>query len=352
MLKPPARGWLGIAAVLVVVFGAPTCLRWGNLVRYSFNDVPLKALEKSHPKCVFLGDSMLETRIDPVRLNEIAQVRCDLLPFPGSGSAIWYLLMKNTVGALTPPPELAIIFFRDRQLTLPGYRVTGRYRNGLETFMHGPEPQFEEKLARAVHDKTPFIERVSLQLYPAQNHRLECRESFQEFALNLVANRRTKPLVRDTMQDIFNLKHLRGDEAPAAGTDPEAGERLNPEELTFDGSVENSFLPMILDIAAQRHIRMVFFRVKGRPRNGQLFTPDRPNLQSYEHALHEYLDKHGAIFIDENGDPDVTADYYGEGDHVSSEKMRPYTEMFWRKLQPYLARSGVNLSYRGSRELP
>ena len=286
--KQAAGSWLKIAVTLIVVLGLPALWRWGNLVRYSFDESAIRALEVSKPKYVFVGDSMLQTRLDPERLSQVADIRCDVLAYPGSSSAVWFLVVKNIVGALSQPPQRVILFFRDRQLTLPAQRTEGRYRNGLEAFMRGPEPLFEKTLAAAIHHKTPAIERFLLLAYPVQNHRRECQEELQETALNLVANRRTKPLVQDALREIFDLKHLRGDGPPPESQEDDR-DRLNPDNVDFAPSVQGSFLPLMIEAAERRHIQMVFFRVKCRPHAGHVVDPDRPSLQQYERDLRAYI---------------------------------------------------------------
>ena len=63
---------------------------------------------------------------------------------------------------------------------------------------------------------------------------------------------------------------------------------------------------------------------------------NRPTAPAYQAALRSYLEKAGAQFIDETHDADVTLDYFGSGDHVKTSMMKPYTELFWRKVGPLL----------------
>ena len=133
----------------------------------------MRALEATRPDCVLLGDSMLHSRIDPARLNEIADRRCAVLGYPGTASAVWFLVLKNIIGSLSPPPRWTIIFFRDRQLTRPAMRTEGRYRERLEQFMLGRESEFQETLEKATRRQLPFFERISLSVYPSQKLRFE-----------------------------------------------------------------------------------------------------------------------------------------------------------------------------------
>jgi hypothetical protein len=47
--------------------------------------------------------------------------------------------------------------------------------------------------------------------------------------------------------------------------------------------------------------------------------------------LSDYLKSNGASFHDDWGDPDEPLAVYGDGDHVTREFRRTYTELFVRK---------------------
>jgi hypothetical protein len=328
--------WAHLAIFSVVVLGIPAALRWGDLVKVPFDTSPVRRLESSRPECVLVGDSMLRSRIDGERLNEIADCRCESLAYPGTGSAVWYLITKNIVGVLARPPRYVIILFRDRQLTLPGLRTEGRYRNGLEAFMPTRDPEFERVVKKANGEHAPFFERLPEVIYPLQKYRRECQESLQNKALKVAARGAEKSQIRERLAEIFdvkNLRHLRGSQ-DAMERDESA--RVDPDNQVFADVVEDSFLPMTLNVAERRNTQLVFYRVKSRPHRGVNVQPDRPALRQYIRDLGAYLHDHGAIFIDESPAEDITVDFYGEGDHVADPMMRRYTELFWQRLRPSL----------------
>ena len=109
--------------------------------------------------------------------------------------------------------------------------------------------------------------------------------------------------------------------------------------MPFAASLNGSFLPMILDVAEQRHIKLLFFRVKHRPPVNAPLVEDGPDAQRYQHDLQTYLTKRGAVLFDESRDTDISLAFYGEGDHVAVAMMRPYTERFWQKIQPLLSKT-------------
>lgn len=320
-----------MALFVALVLGLPACLRWGDLVKFPFDEATVQALENARPECVFIGDSMLRSRIDAGRLNQLAHFRCNVLAYPGTGSAVWYLIMENIVGALAHPPQLAVIFFRDRQLTLPALRTEGRYRNGLEVFMRGPEPRFEEILDSAQSARARFVQRILLHIYPAQKHRLEWQEDFQDHVLKLAVGAKAKSPTRARLAEIFGLKNLRHHHDLQDPLENEEKMRMNGDNQDFAEALKNSFLPMILKTAKDHQIQVTFFRVKCRPHRWMTIEPDRPALRQYIRDLDAYLKSHGAIFVDESQAPEITEDFYGEGDHIADAMMRPYTEIFWRR---------------------
>jgi len=57
-----------------------------------------------------------------------------------------------------------------------------------------------------------------------------------------------------------------------------------------------------------------------------------PALQRYVADLKAYVEANGAVFMDDNGDPNLTLDLYGDGDHLSHEGRQRYTELFAPRL--------------------
>ena len=83
-------GWSGVIAIAVAMFGLPAFLDQGTAPREPFDERPLHALEKARPRVLLIGDSMLETRIDPHEINKLASERWEVLSQAGSSSAICF----------------------------------------------------------------------------------------------------------------------------------------------------------------------------------------------------------------------------------------------------------------------
>ena len=333
-------GWLGVIGILVAILGLPAFLDQGVPLRLPFNERPLRALEKAKPRGVLLGDSMLETRIDPKVLTALAGERWEMIAQSGSSSAIWFLAMKNLVAVQSPPPRTVIIFFRDRQLTLPAHRTDGGYRKTIEGFMSASEPEVERILQTSARRQQTWLSRLSLAMYPVQWRRDAWRDRVQNKALDLVASSREYGQIRGDARAIFKVNNLRQD----SGLDferEEGGQKgLDPDDHEFDAVVDRSFLPAILEVARQKNIQLVFFRVKRKPSAENAPAHNSSTFPAYAQALRTYLEKAGAQLVDETQDADVTVSFYGADDHVASGMMKPYTELFWRKMSARLKPAG------------
>jgi len=330
--------WLRAIAIAVIIFGVPALFRHPNLslslAKRPFDEAPAKFLREARPECIFLGDSMLETRIDPETLDRIANIRCAVLPYPGSGTALWFLVYKNFIVSQPHPPRWTIVFFRDKQLTMPTHRAAGRYWGKIEACMRDEEPQFTSILNQAWHDTRPWTERLATAVYFIQMRRTVWQSAVKNAALKTVANRAQRADVQKAAERIFGSKNQREDQEVIDARNGDQALGLSTHE--FQANVDQSFLPPILEIAREKNTRLIFFRVQRRAQSFPSRLADRPDERIYQSELRAYLSGHGASLVDETSDPDVTSAYYGSNDHVRVEMKSSYTEMFWKKMRPHL----------------
>ena len=100
----------------------------GPRERGAFASFRITDLQVLQPGYVVIGDSMAGTRIDERRLIELTRSQVAPLLQPGSGSAFWYLAVKNWVIASGVRPRLILIFFRDTNLTDVMFRLDEQFR--------------------------------------------------------------------------------------------------------------------------------------------------------------------------------------------------------------------------------
>ena len=89
-----------------------------------------RVLNEEQPQVFLLGDSMLDPAVDGKAVEEALGKKTYAISLPGTASTIWYVMIKNNIMVAEHKPETLVIFFRDSMMTVPGYRVTGRYFEG------------------------------------------------------------------------------------------------------------------------------------------------------------------------------------------------------------------------------
>ena len=121
----------------------------GPRVRDAFDPTPIEQLAGMNPGLVVIGDSMAGTRIDPKRLAELANAQVAPLLHAGSGSAWWYLVVKNWVIPSRIHPRFVFIFFRDTNLTKVMFRLDEQFRWMVDFVAHEREDELNGVIAAA-----------------------------------------------------------------------------------------------------------------------------------------------------------------------------------------------------------
>jgi hypothetical protein len=299
----------------------------GPRERARFEETRVSDLRILQPGYVVIGDSMAGTRIDERRLGELAGTQIAPLLQPGSGSAFWYLALKNWVIASGIKPRMVIVFFRDTNLTDVMFRLDQQYRWALDLAALDREPELNGVIARAVGP----LHRVHALLGRTTGAE-EARQWLEPGLLrmpveSMFSSRRRQAELLDAMNVRLGFDHLR----PMQAADIQIGDA---PRFDFEQDVERSVLPLMLRDAKQAGLTLCFVRVQRRP------TANRPPPQSaallaYVRSLRDYVTKNGGIFHDDTGDPALTIDMYEDGDHLARHARRRYTENFYNRLRPH-----------------
>lgn len=300
--------------------------------KVAFDPRPIDALRSADPDYLFLGNSMLETRIDESYLNQLSKSeRAYILKSSGSASAQWYLMLKNFVVPSAVSPRAVFIFFRDNYLTLPRMRVNGQYARGTQRYSQEVEPEFDYIVRQNCGQQVSLKKRIVESLFPLTTIGSEVKESLRGWVQEALALRQID--VRQINQ-MFSLKNLR---RLTAADDAQLS--VKDEEFpSFQEQRECSFLDPIVRIAEAHALPLVFVRVQRRPtESGPL--QDSPELAAYIRDLRHFLvDEHGFQFHDFTGHPALTLDYYGDGDHIAPKRKREYTAIFAQELAEVLGK--------------
>lgn len=286
-------------------------------------DVPklINDLQRENPDYIFIGNSMLNSRIDKGLFDDLTKKKCFLLWRGGSESAVWYLMLKNGVIPSDIKPKMIFIFFRDTNLTESGYRTEGKYKRYIETFSSDNEITLNKILAK---NKTPlelFKQKLVI-IYPIlSGHPQERMSKNIEKFINFTSQGRSRKFNVSEINEILDYKH---------SVEKAVNEEIaNSYKINYDfkSTLPDSFLPHIIQMIKSIQSKPVFIRVQRRP------IDDKPPVQSEELKkyiidLKSYLSKQDCIYYDFTGDPRLKLSMYRNGDHIDAKFTKEYTTIF------------------------
>ncbi|HEY5753439.1 MAG TPA: hypothetical protein VIT21_09840 [Chthoniobacterales bacterium] len=300
----------------------------------------LHRIRSEQPDFLMIGNSMLDSRIDFPCLNQLSGMTFLPVVRHGSASAIWHLLFKNLIVASDVQPRGVIIFFRNRELTRPQHHTSGRNANFILGLRQQREPVLDQLVPSSdAFDGSPVgrFRTFLTACYPMQ-HGLGLDQKVRNLAMDLTPSDLGKRARRAEMDQVFavgNLEADAGGNAAAQDADDSIVGDDGPRATRFSDNPEESFLPHMLDLAAKTSIKLYFYRVKEKPdRDGNVERS--PNDVAYSEKLRVYLEKHGAVLIDESPDRSIPASIYSDGTHVRTDAMKWYTHKFWNRMEPIL----------------
>jgi lysophospholipase L1-like esterase len=115
----------------------------------------------------------------------------------------------------------------------------------------------------------------------------------------------------------------------------DAGQTLYaPAIMDFDGQVDRSFLPAMLQLAKENDLTLVFVRTK------TLMFPEYTSepfaLRSYIQSLNSYMRQRGAYFFDFAYDARIKSAYFSDNLHFNAEGREVFTQLLSNELKPLL----------------
>lgn len=291
--------------------------------RVAFRPGPIEDLRYMQPGYVFIGDSMLGTRIDPAYLGGLTGEQVAFLARAGTGSAYWYLAFKNYLVASGVKPKAVFFFFRDLNMTDPLFRLTGPFRWSIDEVALESEPALNDVLASRTRGGWFRVHQAVNAAYNVDRANAWVERQLYDWPARLwTGDEPARRVWLDTLNfDVMGIDKLR----PMADADIA---RAEDAEADFAKNMPRSVLPLIIDLAKQHDLRVGFVRVQRRPVNNR--PPEQsPRLEQYMHDFEQYVESQGMLFHDDTGDPQQTLAMYEDGDHVAREHRQRYTRMFW-----------------------
>ena len=282
---------------------------------------------------VLLGDSMLNPAVDPAVLGERLGLTFYPIGLPGSASTLWYLITKNNIVDAQPRPKYLFIFFRDSMMTVPGYRVTGRYFEQIDEFAR---PQDGELIQRAYLDQMNPLEKIAEAYLPIYGLRWRIREGVDtrmRYTLPSSVLGCEKPCMDNAMEVVFgslNIDLVFLSEALAAADDY----IYSRQGLDFENSVADSFLPDLINLCEHNDIQLVLVRM----RTLRFIRPgsEPPALGEYGEQLRAYLEARGVLYLDYSDYAALNENYFADPVHMNDNGKVFFTELFGNDLEPML----------------
>lgn len=295
--------------------------------RLPFRGEVIDQLKYQNPTYVFVGDSMLGSRVDPVYLGDLAgNEQVAFLFHAGTGPAWWYLAIKNYLIPSQVKPRVVFIFFRDTNLTDTLFRATGNNRWTLDEAAREHEATLDRVMASRLNGGWRGVAAGVNHVYAVDRIAPVSDAFVRQVPMRAVVAPEALEDFEHRLNEFFSIDALR----PFTQADIAEEEA---ERTDFADELKTSVLPEMLRLSKVAGYRLCFVRVQRRPLGRK--PPDQsPALRHYLADLETYLRANGAEYYDEYGDPDYPEAVYADGDHIRREFRSRYTELFRQKLDP------------------
>ncbi|MFC1474635.1 hypothetical protein ACFLQK_01200 [bacterium] len=339
-----------LIVVALVIFGSPILFLKPH-AKTPFDREPIYKLRERRPEYVFLGNSMLRTRINPGHMSKLlGGPRVYLFDSNDKYSAHWYLQLKNHLVRSRVKPRAVFILFRDNILTNPEKYTHGKWLLDIERLSLKDEPAVRE----IIYDNRSTKEKMAAEVNNIYDS-LAYRENFENIITGITFLHISPDLLifnigetfavfsdweftwkkiaessdfRKDVNVLFDYKNLRHEKSVREALFL----NIEPISVAFNFNERNkeSFLPHIIELGKEHDLNLVFIRVQKRP------DPTRRNScvkRQYVRSLRSYIEDNGFVYYDFNGDKKLPYKVYRDGiGHIAPRYKKYYTELFIQRL--------------------
>jgi hypothetical protein len=299
-------------------YPAPVGPQFDSRVRTTYMDL----LNEQQAEVLLFGDSMLEPAVDDREVADRLGKKTMLVSLPGTASTIWYLILKNNIVRAEHKPQVMVLFFRDAMMTVPGYRVTGRYFEQIDEFA---SPDDTLLIERAYINQMTALERITEAYVPLYSSRWHVRQSLDyyiRYTLGGALLDCNTNCMDNAMEVVFkagNLDVTFLSEAIASSDEY----FYTAERLDFDEQVDISFLPEVIRLARENDIQLILVRMPTL----YFMEPgsEPPGLHDYMQSLAEYLSRQEVAFFDFD-DKTLSEDYFSDSLHLNERGRQVFTK--------------------------
>lgn len=280
---------------------------------------------------VLLGNSLLDEGVDENLLAELTGRRTLKLTHGGAASAWWYLVFKNIIATAPQKPRTVVLFFRDINLTNATRHTTGPWRAILEDMANPREPDLDRLVY--LGQRSPLIRSLV-----RHSSLYQQRERAHAWLDRGIKRRLIAPLLRlppngpaRAIERVFADERMDGDLLTLRQI--AAANERSARAFRFAPRCRESFLPLIIDLAAREKIELICVRMKRR----RDLDPgaESTRLKTYVADLRAFLESRGVPLIDFTPRTEIGPEYYGVGDHFNRETGRPHFTHLLAAALPY-----------------
>jgi len=309
---------LMLTSMILVVLIIPTAL--GRMHKpESFDQSVVDNLQRSAVDVVFIGNSLLDTRIDPHYLSELTGNTAVSLAVEGTAPGVWLLQLQNIVGAIENPPSEIFIFFHDDLITRQINFTGAKDPLLLEQLTHFDNARYglSAPTNQSVGDK---IKSAFTSIYPVANSKSNQQaQLISSIGAELLGY--SDQEFTDTADSTFSLANKRNQaliiQQPKFHGD-------------FDDVIGDSFLPELIRTTNHIKASLTIVRMAARPNTDG--SPNEPeSLARYSNDLSTYLAANGVRYVEMTGhvkNGDIDAAMYYDGYHLKNRFSQTYTEFF------------------------
>lgn len=304
-----------------------------------------KDLAEKKPELVLLGNSILDRAVDEQAFEDLIGRPCLKIVHGGAATALWYVILKNVIARAEPVPRTVAIFFRTVYLTEPAFRARAQFKPIIDYYADGEEPELDRIAYFEQMDPLTFTLNRFWSLY--QRRESLRRQTEDVFKAGLVGKLSglTTPEVRSAVDAAFAEEKMKDEQVDDGPSDPWL-DLLPLQQFDFDAQVTRSFLPLIIEIARENGISLIFVRMRTRL-DARLDAPAKPSIEArggfirshlpqYIQSLRQYLEANGAHLLDLSGDERLQSSHFYRGDHLRKRGQALFMPYLAERLEPLL----------------
>ena len=328
-----------ISSLIIIM---PILLVTGSNKKAHFNSSLLENINRTAPDTVFIGNSMIASRLNADHYSRLNGNRGGhVLWIPGSGPREWYLLLKYSVLPAKVRPATVVMGFFNTELLNPkrGFE-SENHRERVEALTPSRtrldpvfqqialgRPDVRDQIGAQVRDRLnvgPLRYRWQDNLQSSAFHLSQDLADYQSilppFRINVFYNR---------INSRLGLTHLRNDIYFM-----ELEQKKDAAQYDLRSRLSSSFLPHIVSLCREAGIRLMIVRFKPRPNALGETSVDGPLSTAMIRELDAYLTAQGAHFLDLRHDPAITLNLFGGGHHLDwGAGQARWTEIYHRRSQ-------------------